>query len=179
MIEYIQSPQFQQLLEQHPDYIFIFLVIVAFTIVSVSFALSNWFSFHQHHYHYHPQPQPERQHPAEHIPQRASPPDWIADFDEWMQPPSQSSRKTRRKIKRSKRFRILKRDGFRCQLCGRKANEDDGIELHIDHKMPISKGGTDDDDNLWTLCNDCNLGKSDEVVDEIIDGSDDEKEGGK
>jgi len=60
------------------------------------------------------------------------------------------------------RFRILKRDGYRCQLCGR--NAQDGIKLEVDHKYPRSKGGTDDESNLWVLCFDCNRGKRDSLL---------------
>jgi hypothetical protein len=55
------------------------------------------------------------------------------------------------------RFAILKRDGYRCQICGR--NAQDGVTLEVDHKVPWAKGGTDDPDNLWVLCFDCNHGK--------------------
>lgn len=58
------------------------------------------------------------------------------------------------------RFAVLKRDGYRCQICGRSAQ--DGIKLEVDHKVARAKGGTDVPANLWTLCFDCNRGKSDE-----------------
>lgn len=66
----------------------------------------------------------------------------------------------RKGITPRKRFTILQRDGFRCQLCGRTA-EHDLVALEVDHQQPVSKGGTNDDENLWTLCRDCNQGKSD------------------
>lgn len=75
----------------------------------------------------------------------------------------------RRKMKSSKRMRILRRDGFRCQLCGRAANDADGLTLHVDHRMPVAKGGGDEDSNLWTLCSECNGAKSDTVMEELID----------
>lgn len=56
------------------------------------------------------------------------------------------------------RFDILKRDGYSCQICGSSAS--DGVKLHIDHKIPVSKGGLTQKDNLWVLCDRCNLGKS-------------------
>lgn len=65
-------------------------------------------------------------------------------------------------ISKSRRFSILKRDGYRCQLCGQ--SQDGGAILHVDHRKPLAKGGSNTDDNLWTLCNVCNLGKSDSDV---------------
>lgn len=55
------------------------------------------------------------------------------------------------------RFSILKRDGYRCQVCGRTAT--DGVTLHIDHKTPLAAGGETNETNLWVLCEPCNLGK--------------------
>lgn len=55
------------------------------------------------------------------------------------------------------RYDILQRDNFRCQICGRTAQ--DGVKLEVDHKKPIAKGGKTEANNLWTLCQDCNRGK--------------------
>jgi len=68
-----------------------------------------------------------------------------------------------RVVPASVRVRILDRDNFRCVFYGRSPATDPGIKLHIDHKIPFSKGGRTTIDNLQTLCQDCNLGKSDEV----------------
>lgn len=57
----------------------------------------------------------------------------------------------------SLRYDILKRDGFRCVLCG--ASAKDGVKLHVDHIFPVSKGGKTEPDNLRTLCESCNRGK--------------------
>ena len=59
------------------------------------------------------------------------------------------------------RFSILLRDNFRCVYCGRSAQE---TTLQIDHKVPFSKGGTDDSSNLVTACSQCNLGKSNQII---------------
>lgn len=59
---------------------------------------------------------------------------------------------------------VFLRDGFRCQICGK--TPADGVKLHADHIYPISKGGTSDEENLITLCGDCNCGKSDKVLPE-------------
>jgi hypothetical protein len=55
------------------------------------------------------------------------------------------------------RFAILRRDGYRCQICGKTAA--DGASLEVDHKHPKSRGGKNDPANLWVLCFDCNRGK--------------------
>ena len=57
------------------------------------------------------------------------------------------------------RFRILKRDEYRCRLCGIAARDGDHVRLEVDHITPRSKGGSDDVSNLWTLCFQCNRGK--------------------
>ena len=61
----------------------------------------------------------------------------------------------------SLRYDILRRDGFRCQICG--ATAQDGVKLHVDHIIPVSKGGKTEPSNLRTLCDRCNLGKSDKI----------------
>lgn len=56
------------------------------------------------------------------------------------------------------RFEIFKKDNYKCQICGASVKED-GVKLEVDHKIPKSRGGTDDKSNLWTLCFNCNRGK--------------------
>lgn len=62
------------------------------------------------------------------------------------------------------RFKILERDGFRCQYCGRGLKVNPEVELQIDHIHPDSKGGLFAEDNLVTSCRECNLGKSDIIL---------------
>ena len=57
----------------------------------------------------------------------------------------------------SLRYDILKRDNFRCKICG--ATAADGVKLHVDHIIPVSKGGRTEPGNLRTLCERCNMGK--------------------
>jgi len=59
------------------------------------------------------------------------------------------------------RYRVLCRDRFRCQICGRSPATSLGVELHVDHITPWSKGGPNTEENLRVLCSDCNLGKGD------------------
>lgn len=56
------------------------------------------------------------------------------------------------------RYDVLVRDKYTCQACGATAPE---ARLHVDHKIPISRGGITESRNLTTLCQICNLGKSD------------------
>ena len=67
---------------------------------------------------------------------------------------------TKRDIGLRLRFKVMKRDSFKCCMCGRSPATTPGLELHIDHIIPWSKGGETTFDNLQTLCSDCNLGKS-------------------
>ncbi len=55
------------------------------------------------------------------------------------------------------RFEILFRDGFACVYCGARSPE---ARLHVDHVVARVNGGTNDDRNLVTACDSCNLGKS-------------------
>lgn len=71
----------------------------------------------------------------------------------------QSKQYERSKMSDSLRYDVLKRDGFKCRICGVSAS--DGVKLHVDHIKPISKGGKTELNNLRTLCSACNLGKSD------------------
>ena len=67
--------------------------------------------------------------------------------------------KTKREISERMRFRVLMRDGFTCKKCGRSPTKEMGVELHIDHIIPWSKGGETVLENLETKCQECNLGK--------------------
>ncbi|MCL2574866.1 MAG: HNH endonuclease [Defluviitaleaceae bacterium] len=59
------------------------------------------------------------------------------------------------------RFMVMKRDNFKCKICGCSPASSPEVELHIDHIVPCAKGGTALYENLQTLCSVCNLGKSD------------------
>ena len=67
--------------------------------------------------------------------------------------------KTKREISDRLRFRILMRDSFTCKKCGRSPIKEMGVELHVDHILPWSKGGETIPENLETKCRKCNLGK--------------------
>jgi len=59
------------------------------------------------------------------------------------------------------RKNILRRDGHRCQYCGRS-----DLPLTIDHVVPVSRAGEDGWDNLVCACVDCNNRKGDRTPDE-------------
>lgn len=64
----------------------------------------------------------------------------------------------RMQISKKCRFGVFQRDHFICQYCGR--TPPDAI-LEVDHIVPRSQGGSDDEANLITSCFECNRGKSD------------------
>lgn len=61
------------------------------------------------------------------------------------------------KVTRAMRYDVLRRDNFHCVRCGR--GKEDGVKLHVDHIVPVSRGGKSVMSNLQTLCEDCNYGK--------------------
>jgi CRISPR/Cas system Type II protein with McrA/HNH and RuvC-like nuclease domain len=71
----------------------------------------------------------------------------------------------RESLSKKLRFEIFKRDDFTCQYCGRTAED---VILEIDHITPVAKGGTNDEMNLVTACFDCNRGKGDRKLGDVI-----------
>ena len=67
----------------------------------------------------------------------------------------------RGEVSDSMRYNILSRDNFTCVICG--ASSKQGVTLHVDHIIPIAKGGKSVPSNLRTLCERCNIGKSDKI----------------
>lgn len=55
------------------------------------------------------------------------------------------------------RHECFKRDKYKCVECGKTTEE---TTLHADHILPVSQGGKDELNNLQTLCQACNLAKS-------------------
>jgi 5-methylcytosine-specific restriction enzyme A len=74
--------------------------------------------------------------------------------------PPESGPAVRAPISRALRNRIYARDRFTCQnqKCGARKGER-GVQLVIDHKKPVARGGTNDPSNLQTLCSLCNSEK--------------------
>lgn len=62
-----------------------------------------------------------------------------------------------RKIPAATRQMVFERDAYRCVKC------ESYIKLCIDHIHPFSRGGSNEPDNLQTLCWDCNSKKGNNV----------------
>lgn len=60
---------------------------------------------------------------------------------------------------------IFKRQGGKCAYCQRTVNE-----YHVDHVMPLSRGGSNGPENLAIACPTCNLKKNNKTVSEFIGG---------
>lgn len=75
-------------------------------------------------------------------------------------PGAQLVRKTSRGVNWRLRFLVMQRDGFRCTNCGSSPAKGHAVSLQVDHVLPWSKGGETTLDNLQTLCETCNGGKS-------------------
>lgn len=61
-------------------------------------------------------------------------------------------------ITQAMRRKIFTRDDFTCRWCGSQTN------LAVDHVHPLSKGGTNYEENLQTLCKKCNSKKSNRII---------------
>lgn len=56
------------------------------------------------------------------------------------------------------RMRVIKRDSYRCRICGRNPNDHGDLEIHVHHIRPWAAGGVTEDTNLITLCHTCHNG---------------------
>ena len=71
---------------------------------------------------------------------------------------------TRKPISNTARFEVFKRDSFACQYCGRKPPT---VLLEVDHIQPVASGGTNEQINLVTSCEECNRGKAARALDQV------------
>lgn len=74
--------------------------------------------------------------------------------------------KIHKRVKFSKEFRqkIFERDNYECQLCKPKKNLLFlPLNRRIDHKIPLSKGGSNDIENLWLVCDECDTKKKNKI----------------
>ncbi|GAB7141649.1 hypothetical protein LRC484719_02340 [Mycobacterium riyadhense] len=64
----------------------------------------------------------------------------------------------RRAPNRTLRMQVLKRDKYRCVICGRRATDHVDVELHVHHLIPWRMDGPTAEENLVTLCGTCHKG---------------------
>ena len=94
--------------------------------------------------------------------------DLVTIYNDWKNGDKfEETKKQERKIMNDDiRYNVLKRDNYSCQICG--ATAKDGAKLHVDHIIPVSKGGKTVMNNLQTLCERCNIGKSNKTENDDI-----------
>ena len=80
-----------------------------------------------------------------------------------------SEREGRQPIPRKLRHQVFQRDNYRCRECGATNKQ---TRLHVDHIVPVAKGGTNDLSNLQILCEACNKAK---YTDEWVGGKKDKQ----
>lgn len=62
---------------------------------------------------------------------------------------------------RTRKFQILVAADFTCAYCGARPGSE---RLHVDHLVPVAKGGSDNLENLCCACDTCNTRKSDSII---------------
>lgn len=84
---------------------------------------------------------------------------WISPVNGYIKPIvlHENPKSRRNPIPATLRHEVFLKDGYRCVECGA-TNRD--AKLEVDHVVPVSQGGTDELDNLQTLCEKCNQSKS-------------------
>jgi hypothetical protein len=91
---------------------------------------------------------------------------WANEGQALLESPESSSeprRRTHRSANWRQRAIVLMRDGAVCRLCGARPPT---AKLHVDHIKPWSSGGETVVENLQILCEQCNIGKSDLVIEQ-------------
>ena len=71
------------------------------------------------------------------------------------------SKNQRKLMTKDLRRRIILRDNYTCQMCGKYMPDEVG--LHVDHIIPIKYGGKSIESNLQVLCDKCNLSKGKKI----------------
>lgn len=71
------------------------------------------------------------------------------------------SKNQRKLLTKELRQKIMVRDNYTCQICGKYMPDEVGLQ--IDHIVPVSKGGKTVASNLQVLCSKCNGSKSNRI----------------
>jgi len=92
---------------------------------------------------------------------------FAAYFRQWRKrdtPAAERHREKQSRRKHIKRKLIYARDGGICYLCGLAT---DPRDFHIDHVIPVARGGPNTPDNLKTTHPACNMAKKDKLLSEL------------
>lgn len=73
----------------------------------------------------------------------------------------------RKKFSKNFRAKIFERDNYECQYCKKNLFylPDERV---IDHKIPLSRGGSNSIQNLWLLCNKCDKNKKNKMISKLV-----------
>lgn len=71
------------------------------------------------------------------------------------------SKNQRKLMTRELREKVIRRDNYTCQICGKYMPDEVGLQ--IDHIIPVSKGGKTVLSNLRVTCSKCNARKKDKI----------------
>lgn len=85
---------------------------------------------------------------------------WMKHAGEYLTWPNEKVEgryRPRKKISTTVRKQVMERDKYRCVKC------ESHIDLQLDHIYPHIMGGSDEPDNLQTLCGPCNRLKKDKL----------------
>lgn len=82
-------------------------------------------------------------------------------LERWLARLATPDRRDRRGVSAELRAFILERDGYTCSYCG-----EQDAPLHVDHVIPVCRGGSDAFENLVCACARCNLSKGAKLLSE-------------
>ena len=106
----------------------------------------------------------------------------VESYNEMLQQPGtidyQSPKKhcKRQQLSYVKRLRTFNKYHGCCHYCGKKLNVDN---FHVDHMNPLSRGGTNDENNLALACPKCNESKGNLTEHEYLEKIGDPRRYGK
>ncbi len=73
---------------------------------------------------------------------------------------TEKERRRGRYIPFESKMRVVRRDNYTCQACGKHLKDN---EVEFDHIIPFAKGGSTEEHNIRLTCYDCNREKTDKV----------------
>jgi 5-methylcytosine-specific restriction endonuclease McrA len=85
----------------------------------------------------------------------------LKEFDYELTMKEAGSKEQRKLMSSELKNKIKIRDNYTCQICGK--HMPDEVGLHIDHIIPVAKGGLSIEKNLRVLCSKCNGKKGSKI----------------